>query len=69
MSAISIYCVSEAITSRAYSNIYNGKSRHISIRHEYIRDLNTNELITIVYVKIVKNLADLLTKELFRDMV
>ena len=31
MSAISLYYDSEATMSRAYSNIYNGKSRHISI--------------------------------------
>jgi len=36
MSAISLYCDSEATMSRAYINIYNGKSRHISIRHGYI---------------------------------
>jgi hypothetical protein len=36
MLVISLYCDSEATMSRAYSNIYNGKSRHISIRHRYI---------------------------------
>jgi hypothetical protein len=55
--------------SRAYSNIYNGKSRHISIRHGYIRELIINGVITIVYVKSVNNLADPLTKGLSRDMV
>jgi hypothetical protein len=37
MSAISIYCDSQATMSNAYSKIYNGKSRHISLRHEYVR--------------------------------
>jgi len=68
-SAISLYCDSEATMSQAYSNIYNGKSRHISIRHGYIRELITNGVITIVYVKSVNNLADPLTKGLSRDMV
>ena len=62
MSAISLYCDSEATISRAYSNIYNGKSKHISIRHGYIRELITNGVITIIYVKSVNNLADPLTK-------
>ena len=31
MSTISLYYDSEATMSRAYSNIYNSKSRHISI--------------------------------------
>jgi hypothetical protein len=69
MSAIFLYCDSEATMSRAYNNIYNGKSRHISIRHGYIWELITNGVITIVYVKSVNNLADPLTKRLFRDMV
>jgi len=69
MSAISLYCDSEATMSRAYSNIYNGKSRHISIRHENIRELIINGIITIFYVKSVNNLADPLTKGLSRDMV
>jgi hypothetical protein len=55
--------------SRAYSNIYNDKSRHISIRHECIWELITNRVITIVYVKFMNNLADPLTKRLSRDIV
>ena len=37
MPAISIYCDSQVTMSKAYSKIYNGKSRHISLRHEYVR--------------------------------
>jgi hypothetical protein len=69
LSAISLYDDSETTMSRAYNNIYNGKSRHISIRYGYIRELITNEAIIIVYVKYVNNLADPLKKGLFRDMV
>jgi hypothetical protein len=69
MSAISLYYDNEATMSRAYSNIYNGKSRHINIRHEYIRELIINGVITIVYVKFVNNLANPLTKGLSRDIV
>jgi len=69
MSAISLYCDSEATISRAYSNISNGKSRHISIRHWYIRELITNGVITIVYVKSMNNLVDSLIKGLSRDII
>jgi hypothetical protein len=69
MSAIYLYCDSETTMSRAYSNIYNGKSRHISIRYGYIRELITNEVITIVYMKSMNNLADPLTKRLSRDIL
>jgi len=69
MLAISLYCNSEAIMSRAYSNIYNGKSRYISIWHEYIQELITNGVIIIVNMKSMNNLANLLIKGLFKDMV
>ena len=36
MPAVSLNCDSEAIMSRAYSEIYNGKSRHIRLRHSYV---------------------------------
>lgn len=69
MPAISLYCDSQATMSKAYNNIYNGKSRHIGIRHAYIRELITSGVITIVYVKSKDNLADPLTKALPRDVV
>ena len=37
VSSISILCDSQATLARAYSDIYNGKSRHISFRHDYVR--------------------------------
>uniref|UniRef100_A0A2N9IZW8 Reverse transcriptase Ty1/copia-type domain-containing protein n=1 Tax=Fagus sylvatica TaxID=28930 RepID=A0A2N9IZW8_FAGSY len=69
ISAISIYCDSQATMSKAYSKIYNGKSRHISLRHEYVRQLLEDGVISIVYVKSSGNLADPFTKSLSRDMV
>jgi len=36
MSAIFLYYDNETTMSRAYNNIYNGKSRHISIQNGYI---------------------------------
>uniref|UniRef100_A0A2N9HDI0 CCHC-type domain-containing protein n=1 Tax=Fagus sylvatica TaxID=28930 RepID=A0A2N9HDI0_FAGSY len=69
MSAISIYCDSQATMSKAYSKIYNGKSRHISLRHEYVRQLIEDGVISIVYVKSSGNLADPFTKGLSRDMI
>ena len=35
--AISLYCDSQSTMSKAHSKVYNGKSRHISLRHEYVR--------------------------------
>jgi hypothetical protein len=69
MPAISLPCDNEATMSRAYSKVYNGKSRHISLRHEYVKQLIIDDIITIVYVRSSKNLADPFTKGLLRDLV
>jgi hypothetical protein len=37
MPSISLHCDSQTIMSRAFSKIYNEKSRHISLRYEYTR--------------------------------
>ena len=59
----------EATMNVAHNKAYKGKSRHISLRHAYIRELVTNGTMTIVYVRSSKNLADPLTKPLARDVV
>ena len=64
-----MYCDSEATLSRAYSQIYNGKSRHIGLKYDYIRQLIESGTISIVYIKSNNNLADPLTKAVSRDMV
>ena len=69
MPPISLRCDSEATMSRAYSKVYNGKSRHISLRHEFVRQLIIDGIITISYVRSSNNLADPLTKGLSRDVV
>jgi hypothetical protein len=69
MSFISLHCDRHATFSWAYGHIYNGKSRHIGLKHSYVRQLFTDGLITIDFVRSVQNLVDLLTKGLARDLV
>jgi hypothetical protein len=69
MPAISLYCDSESTMYKAHSKVYNGKSRHISLQHEYVRQLIVDGIITIVFVRSSKNLADPFTKGLSRDLV
>ncbi|GKE52656.1 hypothetical protein Tco_1487812 [Tanacetum coccineum] len=66
---ISLHCDSQSTLSRAYNNVYNGKYRHISLRHAYIKELISNEIITIEYIRSCKNLADPFTKGLPKDIV
>ncbi|GKC26356.1 zinc finger, CCHC-type containing protein, partial [Tanacetum coccineum] len=42
ISPISIRCDSAATLAKAYSQIYKGKSRHLGVRHNMIRELITN---------------------------
>ena len=69
LSAISIHCDSQATLARAYSEIYNGKSRHISLRHDYVRKLIKDGIISLTFVKSSHTLADPFTKPLTRDLV
>nr|GEW11841.1 zinc finger, CCHC-type [Tanacetum cinerariifolium] len=66
---ISIRCDSAATLAKAYSQMYNGKSRHLGARHSMIRELITNEVIFIEFVRSQQNLADHLMKSLARDLV
>ena len=42
MVPVSIHCDSKSTLSKAYSQVHNGKSRHIGLRHSYLRDLISN---------------------------
>ncbi|GKC55512.1 hypothetical protein Tco_1078257 [Tanacetum coccineum] len=64
---ISIRCDSAATLAKAYSQMYNGKSRHLGVRHSMIHELITNGMVSIEFVRSQQNLADHLTKGLARD--
>ncbi|GJT53186.1 zinc finger, CCHC-type containing protein [Tanacetum coccineum] len=51
-----------ATLAKAYSQMYNGKSRHLSVRHSMIRELITNGVVSIEFMRSQQNLADHLTK-------
>ncbi|GJV96680.1 hypothetical protein Tco_1548257 [Tanacetum coccineum] len=55
---ISIRCDSAPTMAKAYSQIYNGKSRHLGVRHSMIRELIMNGVISMSFVRSQKNLAD-----------
>ncbi|GKB65449.1 reverse transcriptase domain-containing protein [Tanacetum coccineum] len=66
---ISIRCDSAATLAKSYSQMYNGKSRHLGVRHSMIRELIMNEVKSIEFVRSQPNLADHLTKGLASDLV
>nr|GEV97328.1 zinc finger, CCHC-type [Tanacetum cinerariifolium] len=58
ISTISIRCDSAATLAKAYSQVYNGKSRHLGVIHSMIRELIMNGVISVEFVKTQLNLAD-----------
>ncbi|GKF71737.1 hypothetical protein Tco_0207851, partial [Tanacetum coccineum] len=58
-----------ATLAKAYSQIYNGKSRYLGVRHNMIREMITNGVVSIEFVMSRQNLADHLMKGLARDLV
>nr|GEY08851.1 hypothetical protein [Tanacetum cinerariifolium] len=48
---IYIRCDSSATLAKAYSQMYNGKSRHLGVKHSMIHELITNGVISIEFVR------------------
>ncbi|CAM8953857.1 unnamed protein product [Rhodiola kirilowii] len=69
ISPILIHCDSAAALAKVYSHVYNGKSRHLGVRHSAVRDLITHGVISVDFVKSQQNLADHLTKGLVREVI
>ena len=69
VNSILIHYDSQATLAQAYSDIYNGKSRHISLRHDYMKKLIKDGIISLTFVKLSGNLADPFTKSLARNLV
>ena len=67
MLKISIHCDSQSVIERVKNTMYNNKSRHIHRKHNTIRQLLSNSIISVDYVKSKKNLANSLTKSLPRE--
>ena len=53
----------------AHSNMYSGKSKRIRPRHDTIRQLLSNRVVAIDYVKSSDTIADPLIKGLKRELV
>ncbi|GJT70063.1 hypothetical protein Tco_1029349 [Tanacetum coccineum] len=51
IASISIHCDSATTLAKAYSQMYNGKSRYLGVRHSMIRELIMNDVISIEFVR------------------
>ena len=69
MPSICIHCDSKLAICRVQSHMYNSKSRHIHQRYNTMRQLFSNGIISIDFIKSRENIADPLTKGLSREQV
>ncbi|KAL0289049.1 UNVERIFIED_CONTAM: hypothetical protein Sangu_2631300 [Sesamum angustifolium] len=65
----SLYYDSQAVIRVVKNYAYNGKRRHIRIKHGAVKELLKNGIISLDYVKSKRNLADPLTKGLTRRII
>lgn len=63
-----VHCDSQATLSQAYNHVYNGKSRHIGLKHSFVRQMLIDGAIIIDFVRSSQNLADPFTKGLARNL-
>ena len=66
---ISLHCDSQAAIGVAKNYVYNGKRRHIRIRHGAVKQLLKNGVICLEFVRSERNLANPLTKGLTRRVI
>lgn len=61
---INIFCDNQSALCNAENNGYSARSKHIDLRHHFIRELVMNKTCLLHYVNTEKNVADVLTKML-----
>ena len=67
--SVSIHYDNKSAICTAKNKTFNGKSRHIRLRHNIIKQLLKTGVISIDYVRSEVNLADPLTKPLGRNQI
>ena len=61
---VALYCDNESAIKIANNPVQHSKTKHIEIRHHFLRDHVTKEDIDIIHVNTEEQLADIFTKPL-----
>jgi hypothetical protein len=71
-----IFCDNQSAISMSKNPVFHGRSKHIELRHNYIRDMVQKKEIYLEYIKTTEQPADVLTKavsfeklEQFKDIM
>jgi hypothetical protein len=59
-----VYCDNTSAINISKNPIQHSRTKHIDIRHHFIRDLVENQVVSLDYVSTENQLADLFTKPL-----
>ncbi|KAK2981110.1 hypothetical protein RJ640_021164 [Escallonia rubra] len=65
--ATEIFCDNASAIAMTKNPVYHGRSKHIDIRHHFIRELVANEVISLKFCGTNEQVADILTKSLPRE--
>ncbi|GJS00819.1 retrovirus-related pol polyprotein from transposon TNT 1-94 [Tanacetum coccineum] len=66
---IPLYCDNKSIIALCYNNVQHSRSKHIDIRHYFIREQVENGVVELYFVTTDYQLADIFTKALPRELV
>ncbi|XP_071724406.1 uncharacterized mitochondrial protein AtMg00810-like [Rutidosis leptorrhynchoides] len=61
---LTIYCDNTSAISISKNSVQHSKTKHIQVRHHFIRELVEGKKVTVEYVSTEKQLADIFTKSL-----
>lgn len=67
MDAITVYCDNKSAIDLSHKNGYNGRTRHIDIRHHFIREYIQDRKVYVEHIGTELMVADVLTKPLAKD--
>ncbi|GJQ90804.1 retrovirus-related pol polyprotein from transposon TNT 1-94 [Tanacetum coccineum] len=64
---IPLYCDNKSVIALCCNNVQHSRSKHIDIRHHFIREQVENRVVELYFVETNYQLADILTKALPRE--
>ncbi|GJZ91874.1 retrovirus-related pol polyprotein from transposon TNT 1-94, partial [Tanacetum coccineum] len=64
---VPLYCDNKRVIALYYNNVQHSRSKHIDIRHHFIREQVENGVVELYFVRIEYQLADIFTKDLPRE--
>lgn len=67
MDAMRIFCDNKSAIDLSQKNGYNGRTRHIDIRHHFIRECIQDQKVAVEHIGTELMVADILTKPLASD--